>query len=215
MKNGQLQPAYHLQIGTEHQCVIHFDFFPNPADFFTLIPFNDGFKNRYHKMPRKEVAHSGYGSQEHDELMENNGMEAFVKYPLFHAAQKRKYGNHAFIAQNLLYNREKDDFVCPPGQHMKQVGTSTRKSENGYVSNITFDEAKNGTECPLKSLGHPAKGNRRVEVNHQLHQYRNHARELLTSQEDLHHRSRRTIEPEAVFGQTKANKQYDRFRHFG
>ncbi|KAA6316569.1 hypothetical protein EZS27_033139, partial [termite gut metagenome] len=31
----------------------------------------------------------------------------------------------------------------------------------------------------------------------------------------LYHRSRRPIEPEAVFGQTKANKQYNRFRHFG
>jgi hypothetical protein len=29
------------------------------------------------------------------------------------------------------------------------------------------------------------------------------------------HRKRRPIEPEAVFGQTKANKQYYRFRHFG
>ena len=29
------------------------------------------------------------------------------------------------------------------------------------------------------------------------------------------HRKRRPIEPEAVFGQTKANKQYNRFRHFG
>ena len=38
---------------------------------------------------------------------------------------------------------------------------------------------------------------------------------MLTSEEDLEHRSRRPIEPEAVFGQTKANKQYERFRHFG
>ena len=30
----------------------------------------------------------------------------------------------------------------------------------------------------------------------------------------MFHRSKRPVEPEAVFGQIKANKQYDRFRHF-
>ena len=41
------------------------------------------------------------------------------------------------------------------------------------------------------------------------------ARELLTSEEGIKHRGRRCIEPEAVFGQTKYNKAYKRFRHFG
>ena len=54
-----------------------------------------------------------------------------------------------------------------------------------------------------------------MEVNYKLNQYRQKARELLNSEEGLLHRSRRPIEPEAVFGQTKANKQYVRFRHFG
>ncbi|MDR1983379.1 MAG: transposase, partial [Prevotellaceae bacterium] len=58
-------------------------------------------------------------------------------------------------------------------------------------------------------------GNRRIEINHKLNAYRKNARDHLTSQEGLLHRSRRPIEPEAVFGQIKANKQYNRFRHSG
>jgi hypothetical protein len=38
---------------------------------------------------------------------------------------------------------------------------------------------------------------------------------LLPCEEGLRHRSGRPIEPEAVFGQIKANKHYKRFRHFG
>ena len=53
-----------------------------------------------------------------------------------------------------------------------------------------------------------------MEVNHNLNRLRNKARERLTSEEGLMHRSRRPIEPEAVFGQSKSNKGYDRFRHF-
>jgi len=215
MKNGQLKPAYNVQIGTENQFFTHFDFFPNPTDFLTFIPFNNGFEERYEKMPEKEVADSGYGSEENYEFMQNNNIEAFVKYPLFHAEQKKAFKNNAFIAGNLFYNKEKDYFVCPMGQHMEKVGTSTRKSDSGYKSNTALYEAKKCAGCPLKCLCHKAKGNRRIEINHQLNQYRKNARELLTSEEGILHRKRRPIEPEAVFGQTKANKQYNRFRHFG
>ena len=215
MKNGQLKPAYNVQIGTENQFFTHFDFFPNPTDFLTFIPFNAGFAERYNKMPKKEVADAGYGSEENYEFMQCNNIEAFVKYPLFHAEQKKSFKNNAFTAQNLYYNKEKDYFVCPMGQHMDKIGISTRKSENGYVSNTTIYEAKNCTGCPLKCLCHKAKGNRQIEINHKPGQYRKNARELLTSEEGLFHRRRRPIEPESVFGQTKANKQYNRFRHFG
>jgi len=215
MKNGQLKPAYNLQIGTENQFLIHYDFFPNPADFFTFIPFNTGFKARYGKMPQKQVADSGYGSEENYEFMETNEIASFVKYPLFHAEQKAKYKDNPFLAQNLYYNTERDYYVCPMGQHMKNIGNTTRKSESGYISNITHYQAKNCTGCPLKCLCHKSKENRIIEINHQLNLYRQKARELLNSEEGLLHRSRRPIEPEAVFGQTKANKQYNRFRHFG
>ena len=45
------------------------------------------------------------------------------------------------------------------GQHMENQGNSIRKSYNGYVSNITFYEAKNCKGCPLKYLCHKAKEN--------------------------------------------------------
>jgi hypothetical protein len=154
--------------------------------------------------------------------MQKNNIEPFVNYPLFHAEQKKSFKNNAFIVQNLFYNNQKDYFVCPMGQHMEKVGNSTRKSDSGYISNATSYQAKNCTGCPLRCLCHTAilrlrsatKGNRRIEINTKLNEYRKNARELLTSEEGLLHRKRRPIEPEAVFGQTKANKQYHRFRHF-
>ena len=41
------------------------------------------------------------------------------------------------------------------------------------------------------------------------------ARELLTSEEGLMHRSRRLIEPEAVFGQIKYDNHFKRFGYRG
>ena len=51
--------------------------------------------------------------------------------------------------------------------------------------------------------------------NHKLNAYKKEAFLLLTSEEGLKHRSQRPIEPEAVFGQMKADMHYKRFRHFG
>jgi Transposase DDE domain len=214
MLNGQLKPAYNVQIGTENQFFTHYDFFPNPTDTLTYIPFMNGFEQRYNRLPKKAVADSGYGSEENYEFMEINDIEPFVKYNYFHKEQKRSFKNNGFHAQNLFYNAKEDYFVCPMGQHMEKTGTTKRKSDNGYISEISVYQAKNCHNCPLKCLCNNAKENRRIEVNHNLNRHKQKARELLNSQEGLLHRSRRPIEPEAVFGQTKANKHYNRFRHF-
>jgi hypothetical protein len=100
------------------------------------------------------------------------------------------------------------------GQHMERTGTTIRKSASGYNSKISVYEAKNCQDCPLRCMCHNAKTNRRIEINHNLNRHKQKVRELLTSEEGLLHRSRRPIEPEAVFGQTKSNKHYNRFRHF-
>lgn len=214
MKNGQLKPAHNVQISTENQFYTHYDFFPNPTDTLTLIPFLNGFKNRYDKFPVKNVADAGYGSEENYEFMEKNHIEAFVKYNYFHKEQSKSFKSNAFIPQNLYYNKQDDYYVCPMGQHMEKVGSATRKSSSGYESHLSLYQAKNCLGCPLRGLCHSAKGNRQIEVNHNLNRHKEIARERLTSEEGLMHRSRRPIEPESVFGQSKSNKGYNRFRHF-
>ena len=53
---------------------------------------------------------------------------------------------------------------------------------------------------------------RTIEVNHRNNHLRAKARELLTSEKGLMHRSRRPIEPEAVFGNIKFNHGFKRFK---
>lgn len=217
MQNGQLKPAYNLQIATENQYITHFDFFSNPTDTLTFIPFNYGFEKRYGKLPDKEVADAGYGSEENYEFMESNDIEPFVKYNYFHKEQKKSFKNNAFHVQNLFYNQEQDFFVCPMGQHMEKVGNKTRQTDSGYISHLSIYQAKNCSGCPLRCLCYNAQENRKIEVNHNLNlnRHKEHVRDLLTSEEGLYHRSMRPIEPESVFGQMKSNKQYHRFRHYG
>ena len=215
MNNGQTKPGYNLQIGTENQFITHFAFFPNPTDTLTFIPFLSSFQNRYNKFPTTCVADSGYGSEENYRFMQENGIEAFVKYNFFHKEQRPRYVPNPFHPESLYYNAEQDYYVCPMGQHMSRIGTKKDKTASGYVTQSARYKAQRCEGCPLRGSCFKARGNRIIEVNHRLNEYKKQARERLTSQEGLKHRGRRCIEPEAVFGQMKYNMAYRRFRHMG
>lgn len=215
MQNGQLKPAYNLQISTENQFLTHFDFFANPTDTLTMIPFFEGWQERYSRTPKTAVADAGYGSEENYGFMEDNDIEAYVKYNYFHAEQKKKFRENGFIAQNLFYNAPDDYFVCPMGQHLQNKGRSTKTNGHGYMSEITIYEAVNCNGCPLRCLCHKAKGNRRIEINHNLLRLKAKARELLLSDQGLKYRKKRCVEPEPVFSHIRYDGAYLRFRHFG
>ena len=171
------------------------------------------FRERYGKQSDKVVADSGYGSEMNYEWMEGNGIEAYVKYNMFHAEDKRRSRKNPFLVQNLYYNAEEDYYVCPMGQHMEHIGDVLSQSELGYVSTISRYRARNCTNCPLRGLCYKGKADCRViEVNHRNNELRAKAKELLTSEEGLYHRSMRPIEPEAVFGDIKFNHGFKRFR---
>ena len=101
------------------------------------------------------------------------------------------------------------------GQRMENIGTGKRISSNGYESQITYYQAKRCEGCPLRGMCHGSKGNRKIEINHRLNELKAKARELLTNEKGLEHRSKRPIEPEAVFGQLKSNNKFNRFTFKG
>ncbi|WP_281637637.1 transposase [Flavobacterium marginilacus] len=119
--------------------------------------------------------------------------------------------DNPFLVQNLFYNIQQDFYVCPMGQRMENIGSGKRTSANGYESQVSYYQVKRCHGCPLRGLCHQAKGNRTIEINHRLNQLRAKAKELLTSEKGLEHRSKRPIEVEAVFGQLKNNNKFSRF----
>lgn len=215
MNNGQTKPGYNLQTATENQFITDFAFFPNPTDTLTLIPFFHSFRGRYNRLPSTATADSGYSSEENYRFMEENGIEAFVKYNFFHKEQRPRYVPNPFHPESLYYNADEDYYVCPMGQRMIRIGTRRDKTASGYVTQSARYKAQRCEGCPPRGSCFKACGNRIIEVNHRLNEYKRHARERLTSEEGIRHRERRCIEPEAVFGQMKYNMAYRRFRHTG
>lgn len=211
MKNGQLKPAYNAQISTQDQFITHYSIHQTTADTTTLHEHLQGFESHYGKQSEQLVADAGYGSEQNYELMEAQGITAFVKYNYFHMEQKRKHKQDPFSVQNLYYNQQEDFYICPAGQKLSFIGHATRFSTNGYAAQVSCYQAQRCEGCPMRGQCHQAQGNRLIEVNHRLTQLRAKARELLLSEQGLYHRSKRPIEVEAVFGQIKSNNKFTRF----
>ena len=215
MNNGQTKPGYNIQISTENQFITHYSTSWRPTDWGTFINHMDTFKERYGRQSKEVVADSGYGSEENYEYLDINEIDGYVKYNMFHTELKRKTIKNPFLPEHLYYNEQDDYFVCPMGQHMTYVGDKQRISDLGYVSHSKLYQAQNCEGCPLRGLCFKGKGNRVIEVNVRSRQYRDKAKERLTSERGLYHRSMRPIEPEAVFGQIKYDGGFRRFHYRG
>jgi transposase len=213
--NGQPKPGYNLQIGTENQYITSYALYSTPGDPTTLPSFLTLDMARLGRMPGEVCADAGYGSEENYKYMQDNGIDAYVKYNWFDREQHSPYRDAPFRIGNLRYDSEGDYYVCPNGQRMEHTAVRKKVSDNGYVSRIDVYTARNCGGCPLRDQCFEGSGNREIKVSHQLEQYKRKAREMLNSKRGLYLRSRRSVEPEPVFGQIKWNKQYRRFRHTG
>lgn len=212
MMNGQLKPAYNIQIATNNQFITNIGIYQRAGDTATLIDFLKNFKETYNRQSSIVVADSGYGSQQNYEYMQESEILAYVKYNTFHKEQKRAWKKDPFAVRNLFYNSPKDYFICPMGQKMSFIGKRNKKTELGYHFVVSAYRAINCQGCPLRGLCHKSKENREIEVNHQLNEYRLQARDRLLSPQGVYHRGKRCIEPEAVFGQIKSNSGFNRFK---
>ena len=214
MGNGQLKPGYNVQISTENQYITNYGIYQKPGDTTTLIDYLESFNRKYHRQSKEVVADSGYGSEENYGYLLDNEIVPYVKYNYFHIdiRKERKRPSDAYKLALPHYNSDEDYFVCSMGQHMTYIGNRSRKSETGHVGEYRKYMAQDCSKCPIKGVCTKAKGNRIYEVNLNLMKQKKLVRELLTSERGLEHRSKRPIEPEAVFGQIKYNSGFKRFR---
>ena len=212
MKNGQLKPGYNLQISSNNQYIVDYSLHQTTADTTTLQAHLNEHRRRYGIDIEKVIADAGYGSEENYTYMENNDIEAFVKYNYFDKNQSAlDLKKHPFRVDHLYYNKEKDCYYCPMGQMMTNIGTATKTTATGFKQTITRYQAQNCEGCPLRAMCHNAKGNRIIEVNHNLIRLKDKATEKLTSEEGVAYRKKRCHDVEPVFANIKNNHGFRRF----
>mgnify|MGYP000060268103 CR=1 FL=1 len=211
LQNGQLKPAYNWQITTENQFILGYTIHQTPGDTTTLPSHMDILKAELGQVPEALVADAGYGSEENYEYLENNGIEAYVKFNSFQTEKTSKGKNDPFRIENLHYNEIQDCYYCPMGQPMTFIKEIETATDNGYKQIKRFYQAQNCLGCPMRGPCHKGKANRIIETNPRLNRFKQKARERLESEKGLYYRSQRPIDVEAVFGMIKGNWNYRRF----
>lgn len=212
MLNGQLKPAYNVQVSSSDQYIVDYSIHQTTTDTTTLVSHLNEHKEQYGQVPEVVTADAGYGSEQNLQYLEDNGIEGYVKYSLFDKEQSDFYNSqHPFTPSKLHYNKEKDCYYCPMGQPMHNIGSYTKATAAGFDQQLTKYRAANCERCPLNGACHKSRGNRVIEVNFNLNRLKAIAYQNLTSEKGIKHRKKRPWDVESVFGNIKSNHGFRRF----
>ena len=205
----QLLPAYNVQIGVtdEYIAVVDVNHYRSDMDYF--IPLMKHFKQTYGFYPKYPVADAGYGSYNNYIFCEQNGIEKYMKFPMFKKETKdRKYHEGPFRAVNFRID-EQGVMRCP---NDKAFHLLYRRSVRGnqYGRKEELYECEDCSGCPYAEKCKKTAKNRTVRINQELtamHQ------EVIENLESIHGallRMNRSIQAEGTFGIMKNDRWYKR-----
>lgn len=212
MKNGQLKPAYNVQIGVESEYIIGLGLFPNPTDTTTLPPFLDRVQNKCGHKIENIIADAGYASEENYTYLERNEQNAYIKPADYEVKKTRKFKKDIYRVENMSYDPESDSFTCPNGKKLKFAYDSKSKSENGYETVKQNYVCEGCAGCPHREKCFKGKyENRKVTISQNFVRQKREATERITTEYGIQLRVNRSIQVEGAFGVIKQDYGFRRF----
>lgn len=212
MKNGQLKPAYNVQISTNNQYIASYSLHQNTTDTSTLIDHLNGHIKRFKQKPNNVTADAGYGSEQNYQWMEDKGITAYVKHNQFDRMQNENLRNKdPFTVDKLTYDDQNNQYLCPIGEPMKHIGRHVEKTKGGYPQIIDKYRAKNCEGCFLRSVCHQQEGNRIIKVSNNYNRLKQNADKRLKTSRGIQKRKQRCFDTEPVFANIKYNHHFKRF----
>lgn len=213
MKNGQLKPAYNVQVSTNNQYIASYSLHQQPSDTTTLTEHLSHHINSFKQKPNNVTADAGYGSEENYQWLEQKRITAYVKHNQFDRMQHGKtVDKHAFGNDRFTYDEKNDLLLCPLGMPATKIGTKERITKNGFTQQVTAYQVDGCSYCPLRNECHQQQqDNRIVEVNHNLRRLKQKADKRLTTKRGIEKRKQRCFDTEPVFADIKHNHQFKRF----
>lgn len=209
MRNGQLKPAYNVQIGVNSEYITGIDVFCNRTDYGTLQPFLKTMERMQHRKYEKIVADAGYESMENYLYLERHGMGSYIKPQNHEVKQTAKFRRQIGRAENMGYNAEEDYYVCAQGRKLKLYRESEK---DGIVTSHYRCESCAG--CPCRDACCKAKDGeqpKELQIRKQFEQYRAISEANVTTDEGIYLRLCRSIQAEGTFALLKTDFGFRRF----
>ena len=221
MQNGQLKPAYNVQIAVENYFIIHTYISNDRTDYNTLIPVLEKHKAYLNNFPQEVTADSGYSSEANLVYLKNNNIDSYIKLQMHEKMKTRAYKNDP----GKFYNMEKIitengvHFICKDGRKL-QYERSEYRNHNGYRSNFEVYACKDCSGCEFKphclykyNEEKDIHKNKVMKINLLWETLKTESNNNVQSEKGILYRQIRSIQTEGHFGDIKENDNFRRFNH--
>lgn len=196
MLNGQLKPAYNVQIAVENYFIIHGYVSNDRTDYNTLIPVLEKHRKTFGENCLKEVtADSGYCSEKNLLYLKENRITSYIKLQDHEKRKTRAYKEDIGKYYNMRYEVFEDEpyYICHDGRALRHIRTET-KEQNGYTQTLEVYGCADCSGCEHKARC--------------LYKYN-----AQTNPEGILNRQIRSIQTEGHFGDIKENEKFRRFHY--
>lgn len=202
-----IRPAYNEGVAVEKGFVLDYVISDNCGDCVSFIPLMDGVIDNIGKTPENAHSDGAYGNEENMFYLKKKKIDNFLKYNTYHREKKRNWKEKDKL-NGLVYNKEKDEFICPSGIKLKFERVSKEITKTGYKRKAKVYRSEKGHcgKCPF----HRSKA-KTLSLSWKYEKLKKQAKENLESAKGIELRKRRGNEVESVFGDSKLNKNKRRY----
>lgn len=212
MKNGQLKPGYNVQVSTNNQYIASYSIHQNVNDTNTFIDHVKQHIEQFKQKPANITADAGYGSEQNYQWLEQKRITAYIKYNQFDRQQNKTIRNkHPFAVDQLEYDAENNQYICPIGEPMEHTGWKIEETKTGYAQVIDRFQAKDCKSCLLNEICNTQTGDRVIEVSLNNVRLKKAAEKRLKTKRGIQKRKQRCYDTEPVFANIKHNHHFKRF----
>ena len=221
MLNGQLKPAYNVQIAVENYFIVHGYVSNDRTDYNTLIPVLEKHQKAFGSILEEVTADSGYCSEKNLLYLKEKGIESYIKLQDHENRKTRAYTEDISKYYNMKVEVFEDEqfYICHDGRELRHIRTET-KEQNGYTQTFEVYGCADCSGCEHKARclykynaeKNPDR-NKVMKINEQWEELREKSHANIQSERGILKRQIRSIQTEGHFGDIKGNEDFRRFNY--
>ena len=221
MLNGQLKPAYNVQIAVENYFIVHGYVSNDRTDYNTLIPVLEKHQKAFGNVLEEVTADSGYCSEKNLLYLKEKGIESYIKLQDHEKRKTRAYAEDISKYYNMKVEVFEDEqfYICHDGRELRHIRTET-KEQNGYTQTFEVYGCADCSGCEHKArclykynAEKDTERNKIMKINEQWEELREKSHANIQSERGILKRQTRSIQTEGHFGDIKGNENFRRFNY--
>lgn len=221
MLNGQLKPAYNVQVAVENYFIIHGYVSNDRTDYNTLIPVLEKHRKAFGNILEEVTADSGYSSEKNLLYLKENAVASYIKLQDHEQRKTRACKEDTGKYYNMKYETFEDEhyYVCHDGRELRHIRTET-KEQDGYTQTFEVYGCADCSGCGHKekclykyNAEKDAGKNKVMKVNERWEELKEESHSNIQSEKGILNRQIRSIQTENHFGDIKENEKFRRFHY--